>query len=788
MSQEMSLGKIEIIPVKGEDDLEGDGGRVQCFGHRREESMDTSASEMESVDEEVEEDEEEEEMHESISDPQLVGGEVTSPGKLCVRPKSFVEEEGSDMEAEDEEEGPVSPFDGHPMWRRHDSAGSTNRTNSFQKRMRHRSGDSMGRRRSIAATHPVPMTRFSPEMQPIPATPNSSFSSSQVYPPHHTEAVGSEGGHYRNPHSEPSKRVKQHAGTQHSNSFHELERPYPQTRISQSQSSTNYDNLLPKDPSRAPYSRVPDPAHPFILSDDHTHTGRGSNQSISSRSSSGSEHHPHSRPGMSQPASVTSLGSGRSAGSSGGSRSRRSASPDPLAELAKTPLHQLDREFIKQAISHRFGISSVEFHAEERRPRAHTHHQFPISSSSSSSSSSSKKHQQQQVVHQPLKILGEDDEDENEDHSIRQIGPVGDVPFRNKSQSVGLRHQGSHHASNSNVEQDDRPEAEQHLLSLPRKRPDDFKFTGSMGQRGGAYGQQEFVQVGVASTRDSQLTLASGGYNSDTESSPSRTLSRQREKMKEVTSPGLPPQGRSMASRFVKQPYPMDLSKTPPSRTSMSPSNESTQKQAMPESQPELKPAFTRSHEVKPTSSLPPETRGRSSSSYTSPITSSDQGGGGGGGQPSPSQRLRMQRKNSEGRVEQAKIKLGLTDDVETTRRSGREEREREKVVPVPSSQQRRQMWEELSKNISRAQIRETRSREARHEVSPSYGPGVTSLQPKMVESHHRKARSMPNYSKRAVGRPIASPPSVKTVRVVKYELPTVRKTRRINMRTYNKV
>ena len=72
--------------------------------------------------------------------------------------------------------------------------------------------------------------------------------------------------------------------------------------------------------------------------------------------------------------------------------------------------------------------------------------------------------------------------------------------------------------------------------------------------------------------------------------------------------------------------------------------------------------------------------------------------------------------------------------------------------------------------------------------ASPLYGLGVTSLQAKMVEGHHRKTHSMPNYSKRAVGRPIASPPSVKTVHVVKYELLTVRMTRRINMRTYNKV
>ena len=69
---------------------------------------------------------------------------------------------------------------------------------------------------------------------------------------------------------------------------------------------------------------------------------------------------------------------------------------------------------------------------------------------------------------------------------------------------------------------------------------------------------------------------------------------------------------------------------------------------------------------------------------------------------------------------------------------------------------------------------------------SLSYGLRITSLQNSKCVEGHCKGCLLPNYSKRAVGRSIASPPSIKTVHVVEYELPTVRKTKRINMKTYN--
>ena len=101
-------------------------------------------------------------------------------------------------------------------------------------------------------------------------------------------------------------------------------------------------------------------------------------------------------------------------------------------------------------------------------------------------------------------------------------------------------------------------------------------------------------------------------------------------------------------------------------------------------------------------------------------------------------------------------------------------------------AQEKRQVWEELSKNISHAQIRETSrtQRGTRQEMTPSYAPHAV-LQ--VSSDHSRKARSMPNYNHSRVVR-ASSSPHIKTVCVVKYELFTVMKTRRINMTTYNKV
>ena len=67
-------------------------------------------SEMDSVDEE----EDEEDIPETVSDSQLIAHEGLSD-KLNRRAPSRFIDDNSDME---EDEGPVSPFDGHPMWRR----------------------------------------------------------------------------------------------------------------------------------------------------------------------------------------------------------------------------------------------------------------------------------------------------------------------------------------------------------------------------------------------------------------------------------------------------------------------------------------------------------------------------------------------------------------------------------------------------------------------------------------------------------------------------------------------
>ena len=71
-------------------------------------------------------------------------------------------------------------------------------------------------------------------------------------------------------------------------------------------------------------------------------------------------------------------------------------------------------------------------------------------------------------------------------------------------------------------------------------------------------------------------------------------------------------------------------------------------------------------------------------------------------------------------------------------------------------AQEKRQVWEKLSKNMSRAQILETSrtQRGTRQEMTPSYAPHAVLQVSSVVRA--------------------SSSPHVKTVRVVKYELPTV--------------
>ena len=100
LSEETTLRKIELIPLKTEDEVEG---KVQRFGHRRDDSMDTSASEMDSVDEE----EDDEDIPETVSDSQLIGHEGMLPDKIKRRTTPAFVDDNSDME---DDEGPVSPF------------------------------------------------------------------------------------------------------------------------------------------------------------------------------------------------------------------------------------------------------------------------------------------------------------------------------------------------------------------------------------------------------------------------------------------------------------------------------------------------------------------------------------------------------------------------------------------------------------------------------------------------------------------------------------------------------
>ena len=184
---------------------------------------------------------------------------------------------------------------------------------------------------------------------------------------------------------------------------------------------------------------------------------------------------------------------------------RPSGSPDLLSRLEQTPISQLDRDFIKDAISTRFGItSSVSStqHAQQRR-------------------------QSPDILQGPQRSIGL--------HRKQQKQwPSYDTAYNRGGQGVKQN-------SLSSVSEglDDLPESEQHLNSLPRPH------TADLVRRGDYSETSPRVDESVVFDADGNRIFPPCGYNSDTESSPSRTLNRQREKMKEVTSPG------SIPSRYT---------------------------------------------------------------------------------------------------------------------------------------------------------------------------------------------------------------------------------------------
>ena len=194
----------------------------------------------------------------------------------------------------------------------------------------------------------------------------------------------------------------------------------------------------------------------------------------------------------------------------GGGGMPRIPSSDPLEDLGKTPVSQMNKDMIKEAISHRFGIvSSMDWRHGAPADMAPLLKSNPTSQVPGSQ-------QQQQEPSKTRSVPGETssiDEVGKKLHERKWLTATAETTV---GKSRSYQNFAGTKPSVQETSPDDRPESEQHLHSLPRTAD-------------GKHPVPITVQV------------ATSGYNSDTESSPSRTLIRQKEKLQEVTSPVLPP-------------------------------------------------------------------------------------------------------------------------------------------------------------------------------------------------------------------------------------------------------
>ena len=609
------------------------------------------------------------------------------------------------------------------------------------------------------------------------------------------------------------------------------------------------------------------PPHPYASSQSIT-----SNQSASS---SGSlpyvqqlpPYYPQKRP------SNLSLASSGYSGDS--AEALATGSPDMLAQLEQTPFDKLDPEFIKLAISKRFGISSMDWPKSSPQEVRGPYGSFTTSTPYGYGESG----------RTPVKT-GKKEVFPQEEVSIDTIQRKLQERRRlssKTSDSLSAGKKNNHSTDTLNI--DDRPEADQHQNSLPRLVPELSR-------------PQQYVQP-----EEHDHNRLYPGYNSDTESSPSRTLNRP-EKLKEVTSPGIiSPTKSSMPPRYMyKAPgaypyYPYadtrrlqqyergkkvqeeaakrrlltEKQTTPPAEPKSTSTSEpkgtpTSERQSTPSAEPqgtltptvdpksipssepkstsavESKPA-TKTHEVQPqlvehrSVSQPVlsderpvlvSKRPSSAKTYTvgqkkaereekvrgerSPKTVSKYS--------DPIKRRELfARERALSNVEEAKMKLGLLpprqrsksmseseamriiqkvveEDEENEERTSamksaadeeRAEKHKEWLSYAPTSTERKQAWEHLSKHIPKLQTREVRSRSLKHDSPVLPRKFTYTQQPSPKAERKHKSSTMPEYlaegrnGNRRLGTGL-----VRTVKITTREIPEPQRIRRINLRTYH--
>ena len=615
-------------------------------------------------------------------------------------------------------------------------------------RIRHGSGEGGGRRRSIAtqSTANQHIRHYSPELhnihlQPATASPRSTRAAlhgsipegySSHLPTHLTDPTDSDATGISGNRSEPSstrqnpKKKRRKPG--HSNSFSKSsDLQYKEARLPQSSSTSfGYDSLSPADRPRSRSVAVATAGNRVSHEEFLTHSLEhaiihNSNQSISSRtsgSSTGSQTQSRGTQTQPQPSSITSR-----------------ALQDSTLQSPK------NADDIKTAISNRFGLGSK-----------------PISSPMYDSD-----------VSQDTLIPGEE---EFENQRTPRERPSNEYSYHKESSQLYRR---DHvHPTRESIKRfestettssiDDRPEAERHFNggSLPRATQDDYKHStisgGSLGRKG-PFNDLQALGTSYTPESGSRLTIISGGYNSDTESSPSRTLSRQEKKLQEVSSPQT--SRSSLPLRYSRQfDGQMNASESPESKSSDG------------------------GVQVRGTDSLG-ESRGRSSTvSYGTYVGSPEV-------KDSPNEKRNRSSTFSNAAFEsqhgeKEKSSPGMKSSKRFTYEAYQKRYESSKIPTVKEDEISNSVSvDEGRKTLTASMDHYTDSRKTRADrsISPVTGTKLVSVTSRDVSA---KSRSMPDYAKRSVGRTLTTSPAVKTVKVVRYELPTPKKIRRINLRAYN--
>lgn len=891
-SPQVEKMEVQYVPTKQED------GSHYYSRHKRTDSMDTSTSEESAVEEEAPSNLRRARLSGlTVSDSQLSQLSQQIDDYPTTRNRGKVELGGryiaEQMEMED-----LTPTMGQvPSPKRQKRVRKPERSHSYRapnekppsQRMRHKSiGEHAGRRKSIATqtTTPRKLVPYVPSFASIPHSPNSSSSSQGYSPqvqPRRIDEKDEAPYQYQRGDLPPRRHSqKKRKAPQHSHSFSKSSENKPSKPLPTSASTSFYDKLLPLDHDAKTKSRSlgntqvvsqtngphPTDEEESIVANmtwpaDHIHErevheamgkmvrpphGLSSTQSItSSRSASSSGSHPYLHQHMlsSHRPSNLSLTSSHSGGSAGSIVNRES--PDLFSDMQ--PFQKADRDLVKMEISKRFGISSMDWSKGTPPPEAHGpygHAGFKTSTPyggyrSHESEYMRIKPRKQQAAFPPEEVSYGSIQKKFQER--KRFDSTGSESHFSKSHSyhgfLAAHRRKEDHLSivMESPGFDDRPESEQHLNSLPRLRTAEFvRPDPAIGPRVQPYVQPEVVQVATMSEEHDPNKLYPG-YNSDTESSPSRTLSRP-EKMKEVSSPpgkSMPPRyrthsgyptsvdprshyqhlsGKGIVASSNKQPR-MQKQHSEPERKSPLHIPEETPhyREVVQEERVTsvtkqksfsklINVAQKRSEEV--TEKVDEETP-----KQTTPVSIRQNAREG------KKDEKHIKTLGTTGDVEQAKVMLGLIprqrskstseseamriihkivseeDEEDSLQRymrrptadKERAEKHKEWLSYAPSSTERRKAWEQLSRNLAKTQKREHRSRSLRND-SPVLPHKVLPPSEPLAEQK-RKSATMPEYLNSRAGSRRLGKGMIRTVKVIAYELPEPQRIRRINLRSY---